>query len=490
MMREQTLKGRNSIAQGAALGYGIQINPQALKGRNKGGDRHTALTGLRTRPRSHTQGVALGYHMLAFQANSTSRRSIAGELRLAGNAAKARNSAFTLFELILAIALSVALLALIGTAINLYLLQVDASRSRIEEAQLARSVLAMIADDLRATSIYKPQDTSGIASLVAGSAQYNVDSIDDPNAPSGRGGGGGGGGGGGSGSGGNSNSNSSGGGMSGTAGVGGGSSGGGSMGGMSTMGGGASTGGMQGASAENDLTLPLGITGTAEDLYVDVERIPRLDELFLTTTGYTNTQPPATPMGSAPPPRPNTVKTIRYFVRDGQRPATGSAITTSLAGDQQLQAGGLVRQEIARSTRVFAEQSGDQEVLESGQTLIAPEVAHIEFHYFDSTLGQVLDYWDMKEKKMLPPAIEVCIWIMPASAEATDINPADTTSTLANCHEYQQTVYIPNAALMQSSAASMAGGASGTSGTSSGASSSSSTSGGSSISGSGSAFDE
>ena len=37
-----------------------------------------------------------------------------------------------LFELILAIALSAGLLALIGTAINLYLLQVDAGRSTVE----------------------------------------------------------------------------------------------------------------------------------------------------------------------------------------------------------------------------------------------------------------------------------------------------------------------------------------------------------------------
>ena len=59
------------------------------------------------------------------------------------------------------------LLALIGTAINLYLMQVDASRTRVEEAQLARSILAMIADDLRATSIYQPQDTSAIAQLMA-----------------------------------------------------------------------------------------------------------------------------------------------------------------------------------------------------------------------------------------------------------------------------------------------------------------------------------
>src|SRR4051812_48173185 len=79
---------------------------------------------------------------------------------------------FTLFEVILAIALSATLLTLIGTAINLYLTRVDASRSRVEEAQLARSVLSMIADDIRATSVYQPQDTSAIAQLMAKSAAF------------------------------------------------------------------------------------------------------------------------------------------------------------------------------------------------------------------------------------------------------------------------------------------------------------------------------
>ena len=55
---------------------------------------------------------------------------------------------FTLFEVILSIALA-AVLTLIGTAINLYLEQIDSGRTRVEEAQLARSILSMIADDIR-----------------------------------------------------------------------------------------------------------------------------------------------------------------------------------------------------------------------------------------------------------------------------------------------------------------------------------------------------
>lgn len=455
--RIPALKGRNVIAQGAALGIGAKSKPQALKGRNNASRRFSALSGLQSLPRSSTQGCALGYHVLAFQANCRTRR---------------RPSAFTLFELILAIALSVALLALIGTAINLYLLQVDASRSHIEEAQLARSVLAMIADDLRATSVYKAQDTSGIASLVAASAKFDVDSVDNPSSGSDGGGGGGGE---------SATSGNSSGGGSGT-----GSTGGGMSGGMSSMGGSSASGGASDANAENDLTLPLGINGTVEEMYVDVEHLPRLEELFLTNTGYTNTQPLATPVGTfgATPPRPNSVKTIRYFVRQGQPVAAGSAAVTSLAPDQQLEAGGLVRQEIARPARVWAEQLGDQTVLDSGQTLIAPEVAHIEFRYFDGT--QVIDYWDMKEKGILPPSIEVRIWIWPANADATAANPGDLTSIMANCHEYRQIVFVPTSALSTSNAAA---GMSGATSDMSSTSSSSSTS-GSSSSGSGSSFEE
>ena len=46
---------------------------------------------------------------------------------------------------------------------------------RVEEAQLARSVLAMIADDIRATSIYQKQDTTQLAQLMLASKPFNVD---------------------------------------------------------------------------------------------------------------------------------------------------------------------------------------------------------------------------------------------------------------------------------------------------------------------------
>jgi hypothetical protein len=332
--------------------------------------------------------------------------------------------AFTLFELILAIALSVALLALIGTAINLYLLRVDASRTNVEEAQLARSVLAMIADDLRATTIYKPQDTSAIATLISSSGSFDVDSIDDPEG--GDNGGGGGGGGGGSGRAGGA-------GAAGVAGAAGSTTGGSTAGGS-----GAST-----SMSAEDLTMPLGLNATLSELYVDVEHPPSMEELFRTNSGYTNTNlPTATAGPTVAPMRPSNVKTVRYFIRPGQQLAAGSPAITSLSEADQMAIGGLMRQSIDRPMRVFAEMSGNQAVLDSGQSLIAPEVVHIEFRFFDGT--QILDYWDTKERGALPPAIEVRIWIADPNYDGGAASSSMGVAGLPpGAREYRQIVHLP-----------------------------------------------
>jgi uncharacterized membrane protein YgcG len=387
-------------------------------------------------------------------------------------------NAFTLLELVLAIALSVALVALIGTAINLYLTQVDSSRSQVEEAQLARSILAMIADDVRAATIYQPQDTSGIAQLMASTASFDVDSIDDER----QGGSGGSGGQGGTGT------------TFGSGSSGGGSSGGGTGGstqGLSPAGGGGVT--------QPESAMPLGLNGSINELYVDSTRLPRREELFATVTGYTNAPigvengagaigAGATSASMSRVVRPSDLKTIRYFIRPGEVVPPGDVAATSLSPEGQMAAGGLVRQEIPRSTRLWAEQSGNTAVLESGQSLIASEVVGIEFRYFDGT--QVLDVWDMVEKSCLPAAIEISVWIAPLdAAETSTAGRYDATGLANNAREYRQTVYLPmsqlsNAAGQASSGASGGSSQSGSGAGTGGSTSGSSTTGGSSFGGS------
>ena len=278
--------------------------------------------------------------------------------------------------------------------------------------------------------------------------------------------------------------------------TGGGSSGGGgaSMGGGSGTSPGGGTSSMGAGVVTTDSTMPLGLSGTLSEMYVDTIRLPRREELFATVTGYTNAPigvqtgglaASSTVAATSGVARPSDLKSVRYFIRQGENVEPGSVAATSLAGDLQLRAGGLVRQEIARTMRVWAEQSGNTAILDSGQALVAPEVVRIEFRYFDG--AQISDVWEMLERNSLPVAIEVRLWIVPA-AEAAESHVAglyNVGNLPKTAREYRQTVYLPMSEL-SNSATGGTGGSSGVGGASSGSSSSGSSSGSSSSGGSGS----
>ncbi|TWT67010.1 hypothetical protein Pla123a_44390 [Posidoniimonas polymericola] len=85
---------------------------------------------------------------------------------------------FTLLEVLLAIALSTVLLALLASGINIYLIRVDASRSTVEQAQLARGVLKAISDDLRNVAVVYEQDTTSAEAVAQAQALFDVDEAD------------------------------------------------------------------------------------------------------------------------------------------------------------------------------------------------------------------------------------------------------------------------------------------------------------------------
>ncbi len=77
---------------------------------------------------------------------------------------------FTLLEVVLAIGLAGVVLALLTTAIDLYLVRVDVNRTRVESAQLARTLLTRMADDLRAARYWSPSSGSSRGFNSAGSS--------------------------------------------------------------------------------------------------------------------------------------------------------------------------------------------------------------------------------------------------------------------------------------------------------------------------------
>ncbi len=319
--------------------------------------------------------------------------------------------AFTLFELILAIALSATLLALIGTAVNLYLLRVDAGRSRVEEAQLARSILAILAADVRATTTYQTQDVSAIARLAAGAAKFDVDAIDSSGTFKG--------------------------GTLGTPGTTSTTGTSNSLGSSSTTSSGGSSSASSADGTETTQASVPGLNGLVDELLLDVARLPRLDELFPMVPEQASTV--ATAAAAANLPRPSDLKTVRYFIRQGTAIDPSDLAATALGSPEaQNSVGGLVRQSIDRAVRETAEQAGNSQLLNSGQTLLAPEVTQIQFRYFDGTTAY--DEWNMQEHNALPTAIEVRIWLDPTGNAA---NHSVATTPATNDHMYLETIALP-----------------------------------------------
>lgn len=321
-------------------------------------------------------------------------------------------SAFTLFELILAIALSATLLALIGTAINLYLVRMDTSRMRVEEAQLARSILATIATDLRAASVYQTQDISAVSQLAMQAVPFDPTDIDQAgeftqSALS-----------------------------TGTTGTTGG------VGGSTTVGSGSETGSGGSGSAsgltsdgsqDTSTTTVPGLNGLANELLLDVTRLPRLDELFPTSPDQTASAAAAATAADAV--RPSDAKVVRYFVRQGSTIDPSDIAATAISPQANLMVGGLVRQTLDRAVRETAVQGGNSQVLNSGQVLLAPEVTQLQFIYFDGAAAT--DVWDMQERGTMPTAVEVRIWIAPDAIEA------EQSAIPLQPRLYRQTVELP-----------------------------------------------
>ncbi len=184
---------------------------------------------------------------------------------------KRERSGFTLLELILALALSVILLALLGTAIQVYLRGSNSARESVEEAALARNLLQMIATDLRGTVRINSVDTSTVEQLAGVSGAASAASA----------------------------------------------AGGGGAGGTST----ANEANEEDQNATADPPLQPGLIGDRYTLQVDVSRLPRIDQYQTGAEGELSQVAEA----------PSDIKTITYYVRGGN--VSELVTTTSGATD-------------------------------------------------------------------------------------------------------------------------------------------------------------
>ncbi|PHS14006.1 MAG: hypothetical protein COA78_06400 [Blastopirellula sp.] len=225
----------------------------------------------------------------------------------------------TLIEIVLASALTVVLMMLVGMAIDVQLRSTDVGRTNVEEAQLARAIMRVIESDLQ-NAVWKNQiDFSIVEELDAGSL------------------------------------------------------------GAGDLEGAAEGAGIDVDDFSTDdlvsSVLPpttVGIYGNSTELQVDISRLPRIDE-------YTAQYSSIRDLGIED--IPSDVKTVTYFLLSpGMTTMNHGEVGENPDETNQM---GLVRRVLDRAVTQWAINNGDVQELDATAEVIAPEVSMLMFRYFD-----------------------------------------------------------------------------------------------------------
>ncbi len=310
---------------------------------------------------------------------------------------KRRKSGFTLLELMLSLALTAVVTVLIGSLVQNYLINQAVGRERVRQAQLSRSILNMIAEDIRTTVRYQPFDTKGLTELLSG------------------------GGGGGAGAG--------------------GAQPGGAGGGAAAAGSAPASGGAGGATDMDSgvAALPPGLYGTSTSIEIDISRLPRPDEY------YGQASDPVTgSLGDLA----TDIKTVGYYVQalrtDGIQDPLGSLKPIDGTNSTSQGAGGLVRRSVDRAITQYAYQQSQSDALMRTGQLLAPEVIAIEFQYFDGAMWQT--EWDSSTQG-LPRVVKITIAVQRESnAKKSPMEPGVMISSITSSMqaEYGIDIYSTN----------------------------------------------
>ena len=305
---------------------------------------------------------------------------------------KTRRRGLTLLELILALALTTLVFVAIGMALHLNLTAFGKRTAEIEQAQLARAILRLIADDLRGAIEESAADFSEVdASAIPGDLGDMVgdelgiaDALfaEDETAAD------------------------------------------------------ATTEDLESLAL---LPAKLGLYGSQFQLQVDVSRLPRPDQYFSSLSvqdesGFVEI--------------PSDIKSVAYYVQTGDDQALPAA---GLYGPSATASGmvesGLVRRALDRSVTQYATEMGGGDMLLTAGDVVAPEVVSIEFMYFDGL--EWLTEWDSEQMKALPMAVKVMIVMRNSQAK-----PATTSllgsltgpeADLENNMVFEQVVALPMA---------------------------------------------
>ncbi|MDB2686791.1 type II secretion system protein GspJ [Mariniblastus sp.] len=292
---------------------------------------------------------------------------------------------YTLLELLLSLALSVLVIGVIGFAIQLYLISLSQQQSRIERKQIARGIIQMISNDLRAGVQYKAADYGDLENLVQTQALALSAGIDELRE------------------------------IEANAGI---------------------------VSDESSDPIPEidtdpiideeaasfrpALYGSSNVIALDVSRLPRLDEYNSIVAGEDSEHQ-----------TPSDVKTLSYFYSNASTNSDGVQFTS-------VAPGGLYRRQLDRAVAAYSGDSGLVSSPDEYSDLVASEVAEINFRYFDG--DSWLSQWDSEELQGFPPAIEVTIVIDPTRSTSGQDYLYSGYNT-ATMESYRTVIHLPAAEL-------------------------------------------
>jgi prepilin-type N-terminal cleavage/methylation domain-containing protein len=302
---------------------------------------------------------------------------------------------FTLIELLLTLALSVMLMAMIGTALSFYANRLEVRDTEVRRVQLAQSILNMLSDDLRA-ALYPPEfDDSSLTALLSSSVggqaeqpgageDLSAAGLDDMSEDTGSGSE------------------------------------------MDSMAAGAALENTDLASSTTTTQRP-GLRGNQTQIQFDVSLLPRIEEYQPLLVGDTPAE--LTDL-------PSDIKTVTYYVQPAGGgvvdPLAMEGVTGSTGGTSSN--GGLVRRSLDRSVTQWAMQNGGLVSLNASGDLLATEVVELRFRYWDGLIWQI--FWDSDQMGGLPLAVEVTLTVV-ESSELESAEEAPRTRT------YEQIIRLP-----------------------------------------------
>jgi type II secretory pathway pseudopilin PulG len=298
-----------------------------------------------------------------------------------------RERAYTLFEVLIVLALLTVVLMLVSLAVDIHLRQMVINRTEVEEAQLARTVLEKIAHDIRSVVVSVRNEQLEVdTALLAIAMGLATDSVLTTETAT------------------------------------------------------------EETETETEETVIYGeipgIYGGLDWIQIDTARLPR-GEMYGSRQVRRGT--------SAASDRLSPSKTVLYYLgsETGQLtlddPRYQSEQLIGSIGrpfDPNAVRYGLFRRQLDRQVMQYAIQEGRETEDEQYDEPMVPEVEWIEFAYFDptaaqtGTTGEWIESWDMDDRRMLPTAIRIT-----AAIRRPDFGRGLLSSWTATSENVQPVIY-------------------------------------------------